>query len=156
MERKHEVISASSFKRLKDDIEDFGGQKMLLKNLEKRIEGLTEKVEMSIQTNVDLQEKVAELMLHLTDLVENIQKMVELGGPVMQGMSPELQLPEVSEMPDMSEIPEPEPKDLSGQLKALANQNRELTKTLKSLEGQLVKGSTRDAIKKALEKAGVR
>ncbi len=141
--KKHEVVPASTLRKIRKDIEEIGGQRLVLNKLEKSVEKLTEKVELSIKTNIDLQEKVTELMLHITELVENMQKMTEFMG---LGMVP------IQQMPPEEELQKPQKKDISEQLRLLAEQNRELTQTLRSLEEQLKKGETKEAIRKALEK----
>ena len=166
---KHEIIRASALKQ-REYLE--AADKTILKNLEKNVEHLAEKVDESTRANIELQEKIVELMSHLTDLVENIQKMSSMMNnsdsefgqfkypeydesskekefPVKQGLHWEQQN---GENGGSEEDEEPEKTDVSSQLKALAKQNMELTNALRSLEKQLKKGAVRDAIKKALEK----
>jgi len=127
---KESYISASSLKRLTKEIEELGGQSLMLKKIENDIKELTKKVEESIKTNLELQEKVAELMIYLMTIAEAVKN---------------IQPREKVEKPKAS----------LSDLKMLAQENKELTETLKSLENLLKKGATREAIKKALEKARV-
>ncbi|MCD6547403.1 MAG: hypothetical protein J7K22_02510 [Nanoarchaeota archaeon] len=127
---KESYISASSLKRLTKEIEELGGQSLMLKKIENDIKELTKKVEESIKTNLELQEKVAEVMIYLMTIAEAVKN---------------IQPREKVEKPKAS----------LSDLKMLAQENKELTETLKSLENLLKKGATREAIKKALEKARV-
>lgn len=153
---KHEMIKASALKR-REYLNE--ADKSILKVLEKNVEHLAEKVNASTKTNIELQEKITELMVHLTDLIENIQKMSNMIDSSNSSLG-KLELPEdenySEEFPsneeDMTEIENSPNKNVSSQLKELALQNKELTRALKNLESQLKKGAVRDAIKKALEK----
>lgn len=152
---KHELIKASALKR-REYLEE--ADKTILKNLEKKVEHLAEKVDESTRTNIELQEKIAELMIHLTGLIENLQNMSGMINTTNYGFAQDKFTKgenEIAKFEDEYENEEPESlktKNVSEQLKVLAVQNKELTKTLRALEKQLKKGSVRDAIKKALEK----
>lgn len=84
MARKKELIPASTLKRLEEDIEELEDQTVILKNIEKELKDLSKKVEESIKTSLDLQEKVSELMVRFIELVENIQKIVKVEKPKME------------------------------------------------------------------------
>ena len=139
--KKSNVVLSSMLKKIDKDVKEMGGQELVIKGLEKNIKTLTEKVDKSIGTNIELQEKVTELMLYLIELVKNVQGITKLlsGGSLQQirkeGHSGESNV------------------DLSEQLSVLANQNKELTETLRSLESQLKKDDIKEAIKRALERA---
>ena len=128
---KYDLIPASTLKKMEKEIKEFGGEDESLKKLERKIDDLSKEVEKSIKVNVDLQEKVTELMIHLTNLMEDMKTVVEAMGkhsPTKKGTPQELSI--------------------------LAEQNKELTQTLRSLEKQLKKEEIREAIRKALEKVG--
>ncbi len=140
--KKNNVVLSSLLKKIDKDVKEIGGQDLVVKGLERNIKKLTEKVEKSIGTNIELQEKVTELMLYLIELVKNVQGITNLlsGGALKQVVKNGNQGAK-------------EKENLSEQLGVLARQNKELTETLRSLESQLKKDDIKEAIRRALERA---
>ena len=124
-EKKYDLIPASTLNKIKKELEEIGDEDASLKKIERELKELSKKVEKSIEINVELQEKVAELMIYLTKLIEIIEK-----------------------------TPKKHVKGSGDELHVLAEQNKELTDTLKSLEEQLKKEELREAIRRAVNKVG--
>jgi hypothetical protein len=124
------------------------------------LQKLSEKVDRSIEVNVELQAKIVDLMTKMTEMVETFREIARFmrATPRMEGIpSVEDLRREQEELMSASiepaKIREPSgPRNVAGEIKELANQNRQLIETLKTLESELRKGSTKEAIRKALEK----
>lgn len=121
------------------------------------LEELSKKIDRSIDVNIELQAKIANMMAQISELANSFKEIARF----LRGTRPE-ETPSLEEQKEvMSPSIEPigllrptAPKiDVASQLRELVNQNRELTETLRSLETELKKTSTKEAIKKALEKS---
>jgi len=122
------------------------------------------KVEKSVQVNIQLQEKITELGEAIANLARDVKSIAEASGvPTepqerMPAMSKEeFELPPVPEMPKLEEMPELEERPsnsgkMASQLGELTKQNLELVKTLKEINQKLEQGSTKERLRKALER----
>ena len=143
---KRKMISASTLRK---------------KASKKDVTSISNSVEKLVQVNKDLQTKISDLMVKVTVLTGEVKDMVDMmrasGFKPPEEVMPKMPgLPEVSETPDLGfpEEEETKPKTrITSDIKLLAEQNVELTKTLRALEEQLKKESTKEAIKRALEKS---
>ncbi len=161
-------VSASMLKSFEKEIKSESKE---IEKLEKKIEKLSDKIEKTTKTNIELQENIAQFMLHFTDMAENIKKIVEfmkIPG-LKEGSFKEVQKEENSEHEEIQESSgleiskktddsdiskKTDTSEIKEQLLMLAKEKRDLTETLRSLEKQFKKDETRERIKKALQKSG--
>ena len=125
-EKKYELIPASTLNKFKKEFKAIESEEDKLSRIEQKINLLSKNIEESIKVNIELQEKVAEMMIYLSQLVEILEK----HSPITKSAGN---------------------KD---EFQTLAEQNNELTSTLRNLEEQLKKEELRESIRKALSKTG--
>ncbi len=121
-EKKYELIPASTLNKFKKEFKDIESEEDKLERMERKINLLSKNIEESMKVNIELQEKVAEMMIYISQLVE------------IMGKHPS------------------KTKKSEDEFQTLAEQNKELTDTLRNLEEQLKKEELRASIRKALSK----
>ena len=122
-----------------------------LDELSDRVTTLSDKIDNAVNVNVELQAKIVDLMSKITEMVEMFREIARFMRATPRMEPPELGTP--AELMSASIEPAPGKGNVLSEVKELAVQNRQLVSTLKVLEDELRKGSTRDAIKKALDKS---
>ena len=157
-ETKKEIPS-SSLRTFQKSFESVGKEQInVLEELQKDITTISQKIDRSVDVNIELQTKIADMMSQMASLVESFKEIARfLKGGQMPENIPTMEEERDAMTPSIEpfiEVGRPEIKtDITAQLKELVNQNRDLTETLRSLETALKKSSTKEMIKKALEKS---
>lgn len=158
-EFKRENLPASSLRTFEKKFESVEKEQIsALDKLEVILEGLSKKIDNSVDVNIKLQMKIAELTANVATIADSL-KFGKIRIPKSDTTQETEKTPSVEEQ--MSPSIEPVANigrrpDLTSQMKELVQQNRMLTDTLKELESQLKKTSTRDSIKRALEKSSLK
>jgi len=160
-EHKKETLPVSTLKTFQKIEAVEKEQINVLEELQSSIKMLSQKVDRSVDVNITLQTRIADLMATITEMAENFKEIARF----LRGSARPEDLPTIEEQREAM-APSIEPvigvretvsrPDITLQLKELVSQNRELTETLRSLETELKKTSTKEAIKKALEKSHVK
>ena len=157
-EHKKETLPVSSLKTFQKSFETVEKKEInAMEKLQSRIKELYQKVDRSVDVNVNLQTKITDLMTRLTEIVESFQEIAKF----LRGSAPPPKIPTIEEQKEIMspsiepiEVAKPVSRpDLTSQLRELVEQNRALTETLRGLETELKRSSTKEAIKKALEKS---
>lgn len=152
-ESKKELLPASALRKF-ESVEK--AEISTLEALQKDIKELAQKIDRSVEVNVNLQTRIVDLMTKLTEIIESLKDVIAiLKGPVKLENVPTIE--EQKEAMAVSMEPkeveeEQKPTDLTLELKELLEQNKLLISTLKDLEADLKRSETKEAIKKALEK----
>ncbi|RLG17199.1 hypothetical protein DRN62_01820 [Nanoarchaeota archaeon] len=122
-------------------IEELEKKTQILEHFEEAINKLNEQIEKMVTISINLQAKMTELMIKMTDLVEGVNEMV---GLLKEASEVELeQLKEAGVTLNVGPLIE--------EVKKLQEQNKEMVKALKGLEGYFKKMYTRELITKAVK-----
>lgn len=146
MAQEYELVPVSPIEKLKKEIERLKKEKVEyeipLEELKKNIERLSEQISKLVTINLNLQAKMTELMIKMTDLIKNEDEMIEL-------------LRKASEIEVSAEREiKVDLTPLTKELKELSETNKKLVEGLKLLENYLKKAYTKELISKAVKAAG--
>lgn len=149
---EYELVPISPLQKIKREIDEIKKikQGLPIEDLHESIKNLVIYLDKSSKTNQELVSRMAELMIRITELTARVSDMVDvLGGKSVVQV-------ETQRVQEIAPVQPSKPADVASNIKNLTQQNVELTRTLRDLEGQLKKDSIRDALKKAIEKSVVR
>jgi len=158
-ESKKENLPASSLRTFEKKFESVEKEQIgVLDKLEVTLEELSKKIDNSVDVNIKLQMKIAELTANVAVIADSL-RLGKIKVPRIENISVVEKSPSVEEQmsPSIESVSNIGKRpDLTVQMKELVEQNRMLTDTLKELESQLKKTSTRESIKRALEKSSLK
>jgi hypothetical protein len=141
-------------------------------DINSQLADISMKVEKSVEVNIQLQEKITQLGMLVSELAMDVKRIsesleqaegravaLEPREPI--GEETELGLPAVPALPSMdfgeeeqAAAPRERATGLTDEIRKLTEENIELVRTLKGIDAKLGKTGRFDRIKKALESAG--
>jgi hypothetical protein len=134
-----ETIPKEKLKYLEERIVDLEKKTKILDQFESAINKLAEQTDKMVTVSINLQAKMTELMIKVTDLTENVIEMVD----VLKEAG-ELDMESSTEGATVSVEP------IVSELKKMQQQNEETLKEIKNLLAYMKKSYTRELIGKAV------
>lgn len=155
-------VPVSRFGSVADELEEINktnfGSRYDMKD---QLQDISEKVEKTIEVNIQLQQKITKLGQAIAELAKEIRagkiqepEHQEEQKPGMPAGVPPPPMLDFEEEEETEKISSENSRNMVKQLKLLTDQNMELVNSLKNIDEKLNKGSSKDRIEKALRKAG--